>query len=100
LEEIGIPKLTPEQIEELCEIAEQTARDYILSRIPLKQIFSLNITVDSEGTKPITVNVDIDLDLSPKTKGYDVKKLASEATQQAFGSIEKHLRRIACKSTR
>jgi len=100
LEEIGIPRLTPEQVEELCEIAEKTARKYILSKVPLKQISVLNITVDTEGTRPITVNVDIDLNLLPKTKGYNAKKLANEATHQAFASIEKYLRGIACESTR
>ena len=100
MEEIGIPKLTPEQVEELGEIAEKAARKYILSKMPLKQISVLNITVDTEGTKPITVNVGVDLNLSPKMKGYNVKKLANEATQQAFASIEKHLRKIACKSTK
>jgi hypothetical protein len=100
LEEIGIPPLTSKQVEELCEIAEKAARGYISSKIPQKQISTLNITVDTEGTKPITVNVDIELDLLPKTKGYDVKKLADEATQQAFTSIEKYLRKIACKSTK
>jgi hypothetical protein len=100
LEEIGIPKLTSEQVEELCEIAESAARKYILSKLSLKQISALNITVDTEGTKPVTVNVDIDLNLSPKMRGYNVKKLAKEATQQAFASIEKHLKEIACRSTK
>jgi len=100
LEEIGIPKLTSEQVEKLCEIAEKAARKHILSKIPLKQISTLDITVDTEGTKPITVNVDIDLNLLPKTKGYNLKKLTNEATQQAFASVEKHLRKIACKSTK
>jgi acid phosphatase class B len=100
LEEIGIPRLTSEQVEELCEIAENAARKYILSKTPMRQISVLDITVDIEGTKPVTVNVDIELDLLHEMKGYNVKKLADEATQQAFASIEKHLRKIACKSTR
>jgi hypothetical protein len=100
LEEIGIPRLTPEQVEELCKVAESAARKYILSRIPVKQISVLNIAVDIEGTKPITVNINTELNLLPEMKGYNVKKLADEATQQAFASIEKHLRKIACESTK
>ena len=34
----GIPELTDEQIEEICEIAEEAARKYILSKVPLKKI--------------------------------------------------------------
>ena len=100
MEEIGIPRLTPEQVEELCEIAEKAARKYVLSKTPMRQISVLDITVDIEGTKPVTANVDIGLDLLPEKKGYNVKKLTDEATQQAFASIEKYLREIACKSTR
>ncbi len=100
MEEIGIPELTPEQVEELCDIAEKAARRYISSKIPFKQISTLDITVDIEGTRPVTVNVDIEFDLLPEMKGYNVKRLADEATQQAFASIEKHLRKIACKSTK
>ena len=100
MEEIGLPRLTPEQVEELCEIAENAARKYIASKIPLKQISVFNITVDTKGRKPITINVDIELNTLPTMKGYAVKKLANEATQQAFASIEKHLRKIACKSTK
>ena len=100
MEEIGIPELTPEQVEELCDIAERVARGHILSKIPLGRISVLNITVDVEGSKPITVNVDVEVILSPLMKNYDVKKLASEATKKAFLSIETYLRKLACKSTK
>jgi len=97
LEEIGIPELTPEQVEELCEVAEGAAREYILSKIPLHRIPVLNITVETEGTKPVTVNVDVEITLSPLMKNYDVKKLADEATKRAFASVERYLRELACK---
>jgi hypothetical protein len=100
LEEIGIPELTAEQVEELCDAAEKAARGYILSKIPPGRISVLNITVDTEGLKPITVNVDVEVTLSPLMKNYDVKKLANEATKRAFVSIEAYLRKLACKSTR
>ena len=100
MEEIGIPELTPEQVEELCQIAEEAAREYILSRVPPRRVSVLNITVDTEGTKPITVNVDVEVTLSPLMKDYNVEKLTREATKTAFDSIEKYLRELACKSTK
>jgi len=100
LEELGIPKLTSEQVEELCQIAEEAARGYILSKVPSRRVSVLNITVDTEGTKPITVNVDVEVTLSPLMKDYNVKKLTREATKIAFASIEKYLRELACKSTK
>lgn len=100
MEEIGIPELTLEQVEELCEIAEEAARKYILSKVPLRRISTLNVTVDAEGTKPITINVDVEVVLSPLMKNFDVEKLTREATEIAFASIEKHLRKLSCKSTK
>jgi len=98
LEEIGIPELTSKQLEELSEIAEEAAREYILSKVPPRRVSVLNITVDTEGTKPITVNVEVEVTLSPLMKNYNVKKLTTEATKMAFASIEKYLRELACKS--
>lgn len=97
LEEIGIPELTAEQVEELCEIGEKAARDYISSKISTRRISSLDITIDVEGAKPITVNVDIEIALPPLMKDYDVRKLVNEAKQKAFTAIEEYLRNIACK---
>ena len=95
---MGILELTLEQVEELCEIAEETAREYVLSKVPSRRISTLNVTVDAEGTKPITINVDVEVVLSPLMKNFDVEKLVKEATERAFASIEKYLRKFLCKS--
>lgn len=100
MEEMSIPELTSEQAEELCEVAEKAAREYVLSKVPSRRISALNITVETEGTKPVSVNVDVEITLSPLMKNYDVKKLANEAIKKAFTSIEKCLRDFACKSTK
>ena len=98
LEEIGIPELTSEEVEELCELAEKSARQYVLSKLPSRRISTLNVTVEAEGVKPITVNVDVEITLSPLMKNYDVEKLADGATKYAFLSVERYLRKLACKS--
>ena len=100
MEEIRTTEITLEQVEELCEIAEETAREYVLSIVPSRRISTLNVTVDAEGTKPITINVDVEIVLSPLMKHFDVEKLVEEATGRAFASIEKHLRKRSCKSTK
>lgn len=100
LEEIGISELTCEQVEALCAIAEQAARDHVLSRVPSSQVSVLNITVDTNGTKPITVNVEAEITLSSSMRDYDVRELADEATKQAFKEVEVYLRRLKCKSVR
>jgi len=98
LEEIGIPTLTPEQIEELCEIAEEAAKKYILSQIPIHRVSDLNLTIDIQGLKPLTVHVDLEITLSPLMKDYPVEKLAAEAKEKAFSALENHLRKLACQS--
>lgn len=100
MEEIGIPELTAQQLERLCEIAEETARDYVLSKVSSRKISELNINVDAEGAKPVTVNVDIEIILSPIMKGYDSEILAKEATEKAFESTKKYLSGLVCKSTK
>lgn len=99
MEEIGIPELTPKQLEKLCEIGEKTAREYVLSKVSSRKISELNITVDTEGAKPVTVKIDVEIGLSPLMKNYDAEKLAKEATQKAFESIKEYLSELACKST-
>jgi len=100
LEENGIPELTLEQVAELCERAEQAARAYVLSKLPTSRIATLDVTVDAEGTKPVTANVDVTVVLSPLMKDFDVETLTKESTKRAFAHIEEYLRELECKSTK
>ena len=54
----------------------------------------LNISVEAEGTKPVNVTVEIDLELSPKMKGVDVDRLVTEAVKEAHKASENYLRRL------
>lgn len=98
VEELGIPELTSEQIEELCGIVEESARKYIISKVSSKRIDTLDISVEVEGTKPVTLTVDVDVALSPLMKDFDVEKLTEEAVKEAFTSAEKYLRELTCHS--
>ena len=96
---MGLPELTSEQRAKLCEIAEKAAREHILSKVPSNKISSLDIAIDTEGTKPVTVSVDVGITLSRQVRSLDVGRLVNEATKEAFASVERYLRTIACKST-
>ena len=98
MEALGIPDLTSEEIEELCLIAEKAAREHVLSKVPSKKIERLDISAEAEGTKPVALNVDVSITLSPSMGDFDVQKLVDEAVKEAFISAEKHLREIACHS--
>ena len=94
MEELGFPDLTTKQIETLCSTAEDAARKHILSKVPLKMVENLNISVEAEGTKPVNVTVEIDLALSPKMKDFDVDKLVNEAVKEAIEASENYLRKL------
>lgn len=96
--EIGIPELKSEQIEELCSIVEKTTRQYVISKVSPKRIEALNISVETEGTKPIKLTVDVDVSLSQLMKNFDVQKLVDEAIKEAFTSAENYLRELKCHS--
>jgi hypothetical protein len=55
--ELGFPELTTEQIELLCQTAENAARKHILSKVSSKDVERLDISVEAEGTKPVSVTV-------------------------------------------
>lgn len=97
MEEIGLPELTPEQVEELCSIAEEAAREYVLSKVPPKRVETLNISVEIDGEKPLTLTVDVEIVLSPLMQEYDVQRLADEAVKEAFRSADKYLRELKCR---
>ena len=98
MEDIGIPELTIEQIAELCERAEQAARDYVLSKVSTSRIVTLDVSVNAEGTKPVTAIIDVSVVLSSLLKDFDVEALTKEAIKKAFVHIEKYLRELKCKS--
>ena len=98
MEELGLPELTTEQIEELCSIAEEAARKYTLSKVSSKRIEKLNISAEAKGTKPVKLTVEIDIALTPLMKDFDVQKLVDEAVKEAFTFAKKYLREHVCHS--
>jgi hypothetical protein len=94
VEELGFPDLTTEQIEMLCATAENAARKHILSKVSSKIVEKLNISVEADGTKPVNITVEIDLELSPKMKNFDANKLVNEALKEAHKISENYLRKL------
>ena len=94
MEELGLPDLTTEQIETLCEIAEKTARKHILSKVRSRIVENLDISVEAEGTKPLNLTVEIDLVLSPKTTNLNADTLVNEAIKEALQASDNYLRKL------
>jgi hypothetical protein len=93
-----ITELTNEQLEIICESAEKASLDFILSQVPLRRISDFEIIISAEGTKPLVINVEISIVLSPLMKDFNVKELTEEATKRAFFNIEENFRELKCIS--
>ncbi|MCW3981239.1 MAG: DUF3194 domain-containing protein [Candidatus Bathyarchaeota archaeon] len=98
MEEIGIPELTEDQMQTLSEMAEEAARDYILSNVSRRQISILNIVIEAVGSKPVTITIDVDLLLSPPMKGVKTEDVAQQAAGKALEAVERCLRDLSCQS--
>jgi len=98
LGEVRRTGLSYEQLERLCEIAEEAARRYVTSRIPERGISDLSISVNSMDSETLNLEVDVEITLSPLFKGVDVKKLAEEAVNAAFNAAENYLEENICHS--
>lgn len=92
LGKFGASSLSPDEVERLCEIAEESARNYIMSKLSWREISDLNIAVEAGGREDLTIEVEIELRLSPLLKEVDAKELAQESVEAAFGTVEKFLR--------
>jgi len=96
--ELGFPELSTEQIELLCQTTEDAARKYIQKQVSGKDVERLDISVEVEGTKPVSVTVEINLLLSKQTQGVDAEELVKAATAKAHEATENYLRKLVCPS--
>jgi len=96
--ELGFPELSPEQIELLCQTTEDAARKHILNQVSSKDIERLDISVEVEGTKPVSVTIEINLLLAKQTSGNDAETLVKTATTKAHEATENFLRKLQCPS--
>ena len=89
-----MPELSTEQIERLCATAEDAARKYVLSKVSSKMVDRLDISVETEGSKPVKVTVEINLALTPKAKDLDTEALVHEATGKAHQAVKNYLGKL------
>jgi len=92
--DLGIPELTSEQTELLCQTAEEAAKFSILSKVSAKDLDALDIAVEVSGTKPVDVTVEIDLLLGKYVKGINAEELVKDAVEEAHKATEKFLRQL------
>jgi len=81
-------------------VAENAARKHISSKIPLRKLTALDIIVEVEGEKPVTVNIDIQLSIPLGITNQNAQQLANEAAKKAQQAAQAYLKEIACKSNK
>jgi hypothetical protein len=96
--DLGIPDLTSEQIEKLCLVAEEAARKYVLSKVSKKSLEKLDICTEAVGTKPLRLEINVDMDAARAIENSDAQRLVNEAVKEGFRSAEKYLRELSCHS--
>ena len=91
-------KPTTDEIEQICEAAQEAARKHLLSRVSVKQIGELDVTVEAVGDKPLVVSVDVAIELTSGNQNLD--PLVDEATDKAFSAAEAKARELKlCEDT-
>ena len=79
-------KPTTDEIEQICIAAQEAARLHVLSKVSLKRVSDLDVTVEAEGDKPLVLYIDIAIELMSGDE--DVGPLVDEATDVAFSAAE------------
>ena len=94
-----VRKPTTEEVEQICLAAEEAARKEILRKVSLKRVSDLDVTVEALGDKPLTLNIDVGIELTSGDE--DLQAAVNKATDVAFMAAELKARELnLCVDTR
>jgi hypothetical protein len=89
---------TDEEIEQMCLAAQEAARNHLLSKVSLKRVNDIDVTIEAIGDKPLTLSVDVAIELDTGDERMD--PLVDEATDLAFQAAESKARELnLCRDT-
>jgi len=83
---------TDEEIELICAAAEETARKFILSKISLKKVEDLNLSVEALGDKPLSLTVEVGVETD--IENPELGTIIDNATDAAFAAAEAKVREL------
>ena len=83
---------TENEIEQMCTAAQEAARKHLMSKVSLKRISDLDVTVEALGDKPLLLFVDVAIELTSGDE--DMAPLVDEATDLAFSAAEAKAREL------
>ncbi len=83
---------TDEEVELICTAAEEAAREFILSKISLKKLDDLDLSVEGIGDKPLSVTVQIAIE--SELEDPELGTIIDNATDAAFTAAEAKVREL------
>jgi len=83
---------TDEEVELICTAAEEAAREFILSKISLKKLDDLDLSVEGVGDKPLSVTVQIAIE--SELEDPELGIIIDNATDAAFAAAEAKVREL------
>lgn len=83
---------TDEEIESICNAAEEAARKLVLSKISLKKLEDLNLSIEAVGDKPLSVTVEIAVET--ELDGIELDMIIDRAADAAFAAAESKAREL------
>jgi len=87
---------TEEEIEAVCGAAEEAARRFIQSKLPLKRLDDMEITVEAIGDKPLALSVEIAVDTG--TDDPSLAGVVENATDAALAAADAKVQELGlCK---
>lgn len=90
---------TEEEIEAVCSAAEEAARQFIQSKLPLKKLEDMEITVEAIGDKPLVLNVEIAVDMG--TDDPSLAGIIENATDAALAAADIKVKELGlCRVSR
>jgi len=92
-------KPTVDEIEEICVASEEAARRALFSKIPVKRVSDLDVTVEAVGDKPLLLAVEVGVELLIGNE--DLQFLVDKATDAAFLAAEAKVKELRlCEDSR
>lgn len=98
-EDPAISELDLDELQLVCEATEAEIRRFIFSKVARKLVDDLNVTVSVNGFHPASIDIELEIQLSPLLKSVDVDGLIEDAVDHGFRSAEEKAKEIlACRS--
>ena len=98
-EETAISQLSIDELQTVCESVESSIRRFIFSKVDSNLVSNLDIQLTADASPPISIDIEIDLQLSPLAKHVDASRLVEDAVDYGFHFIEEKTKEIlACRS--